>query len=69
MGCRSRAGPQDLGPKTWGTFKSVMAYIKKLNEVTLTAFVAGGKLEVQGHTLAMEKVNNITLFLIFNGAF
>ena len=58
-----------MDPRRWGAFKSVMAYIKKLNEVTLTAFVAGGKLEVQGHTLAMEKVNNITLFLIFNGAF
>ena len=61
-GVTLRAEPdhKTLGPRLGGAFKSVMADIKKLDDATLTAFVDGGKLEVQGNTLAREEVSNAT---------
>merc|ERR550525_1106959 len=63
-GVTLRAEPdhKTLGPRLGGAFKSVMADIKKLDDATLTAFVDGGKLEVQGHTLAREEVRIMYTF-------
>ena len=74
-GVTLRAEPdhKTLGPRLGGAFKSVMADIKKLDDSTLTAFVDGGDLEVQGHTLAREEVKHChieSLFcFFFNGIF
>jgi len=63
-GVTLRAEPdhKTLGPRLGGAFKSVMADIKKLDDSTLTAFVDGGNLEVQGHTLAREEVRIMYTF-------
>merc|ERR550525_2126080 len=63
-GVTLRAEPdhKTLGPRLGGAFKSVMADIKKLDDATLTAFVDGGKLEVQGNTLAREEVRIMYTF-------
>merc|ERR1712012_1016170 len=64
MGVTLRAEPdhKTLGPRLGGAFKSVMADIKKLDDSTLTFFVDGGKLEVQGHSLAREEVRIMYTF-------
>ena len=72
FGVTLRAEPdhKTLGPRLGGAFKSVMADIKKLDDVTLTAFVDGGNLEVQGHTLAREEVSTFrTFFTVFQKYF
>merc|ERR1719266_1985870 len=63
-GVTLRAEPdhKTLGPRLGGAFKSVMADIKKLDDATVTAFVDGGNLEVQGHTLAREEVRIMYTF-------
>merc|ERR1711963_1143008 len=63
-GVTLRAEPdhKTLGPRLGGAFKSVMADIKKLDDSTLTSFVDGGKLEVQGHSLAREEVRIMYTF-------
>merc|ERR1712107_634539 len=60
-GVTLRAEPdhKTLGPRLGGAFKSVMADIKKLDDSTLTSFVDGGKLEVQGHGVAREVINRV----------
>merc|ERR1712012_1443213 len=64
MGVTLRAEPdhKTLGPRLGGAFKSVMAHIKKVDDSTLTSFVDGGKLEVQGHSLAREEVRIMYTF-------
>ena len=57
-GVTLRAEPdhKTLGLRLKGAFKAVMAEIKTLSDETLTKFVDGGDLVVQGHKLEPEDV-------------
>ena len=45
-----------------GAFKAVMAEIKTLSDETLTKFVDGGDLVVQGHKLQSEDIRWADIF-------